>query len=138
MVVVVLGVLGMHALLGAPAAPGPGVPAASEMTASEMTASVSVGQDHAADTTRAEPAALHRACSGRTGGHVPAGGHSMLSTCLARLGALTGGVLVAVPACRPTLVDRPAGVRSVGSRSWMGPPPPWTVLSLHQLSLLRV
>lgn len=138
-VVLVLGVLGMHALLGPPAVTGSGVAAPPGMTTSGMTVPVDVAHDVGGGTALAEQSALQGGGSGPSEGHGPAGGHSMLTTCLAVLGALAGVVLVATALVRrPNLLDRPAGARSAGFRSWMGRPPPWTVLSLHQLSLLRV
>ena len=74
------------------------------------------------------------------GGHLPAGGHSTLTMCLAVLGSLAALVLLVASALarRPAVVDPPDGVHPVGVRFSLGRPPPWTVPSLHQLSLLRV
>jgi len=74
------------------------------------------------------------------GGHSPAGGHSTFTMCLAVLGSLAALVLLVASALarRPAVVDPPDGVHPVGARFSLGRPPPWTVPSLHQLSLLRV
>ena len=133
-VALVLGVLGMHALMGPPAAAGHAGSAVAQDSTSMLGAHGSAGG--AAD---AGMNAAHSGGAAPMGGHSPAGGHSMLTMCLAVLGALaTVVVLVAALTRRPAPPARPAGARVVGALSWWGRPPPWTVPSLHQLSLLRV
>jgi hypothetical protein len=133
-VALVVGVLGMHALMGPPVLAASGDAASAGMTTSTGTAREVPG-----GTTDAGRPALRGDGSSPTNEHSPAGGHSMLTTCLAVLSSLAAAVLlVSALARRPARVDRPAGARSVGHLSCLGRPPPWTVPSLHQLSLLRV
>jgi hypothetical protein len=134
-VVVVLGVLGMHALMGPPAAAGAAGPADGSM-------SMSVPGSHGVGSGSADVVQPATADGGSTptGGHSPAGGHSMLTMCLAVIGSLAVLVLLvaAAMARRPARDDPAADVRPFVVRFSLGRPPPWTVPSLHQLSLLRV
>lgn len=116
-VALVLGVLGMHALVGP----------ATETHAADHGAMVMGTSAQTHDTST--PADHSRA---------PAGGHSMLMTCLAVLGALAALTLLVAQAVRwPDAADTPRRPRSA-LHPVLGRSPPWTVPSLHQLSLLRV
>jgi hypothetical protein len=135
-VVLVLGVLGMHALMGPPAAAGH---AGSAVTQDSMSMVMSGAQGSAGGAAPAGKPAAYGDGAAPMGGHSPAGGHSMLTMCLAVLGALATVVMLAAALTRrPGRTGRSAGARVVGALSWWGPPPPWTAPSLHQLCLLRV
>jgi hypothetical protein len=135
-VVLVLGVLGMHALMGPPAAAGH---AGSAVTQDSMSMVMSGAPGSVSGAAPAEKSAAYGDGAAPMGGHTPAEGHSMLTMCLAVLGALANVVmLAAVLTRRPGRTGRSAGARVVGALSWWGPPPPWTAPSLHQLCLLRV
>ena len=117
-IALVVGVLGMHAVTG-------------PHTSLPTDATISMPMSMAAPTGTAASGPADE-------GHAPAGGHSMLSMCLAVLGSLAALVLLAALRARwpasyaaPTSQPLPAVSRA-------GRAPPWTVLSLHQLSLLRV
>ena len=117
-IVLVVGVLGMHAVTG----PHTSVP-------TEATISMPMSMAAPADTAASAPA---------DEGHAPAGGHSMLSMCLAVLGSMAALVLlIALGTPWPASYAAP-GSQSLRAVSRAGREPPWTVLSLHQLSLLRV
>ena len=135
-VVLVLGVLGMHALMGPPAATGH---TGGAVVQDSKSMSMSGAQGAAGGAARAEMPAAPDGGATPMGGHSPAGGHSMLTMCLAVLGALTTVVLLVVALTRrPVRTGRPVGKRLTGALAWWGRPPPWTVPSLHQLSLLQV
>lgn len=135
-VVLVLGVLGMHALMGPPAAPGA---TSGSVVHDSMWMSLPGAQGSAGGAAHAEKPAAYGDGAAPMGGHSPAGGHSMLTMCLAVLGALATVVMLAAALTRrPGRTGRSVGARVVGALSWWGRPPPWTVPSLHQLSLLRV
>lgn len=145
-VLLVLGVLGMHALMGPTATtPGAGTTDASTSMAVAVDNGGASGVAHAGQrvTPTGNTALATYVSPGDTspvGGHAPAGGHSMLTMCLAVLGSLSALVLLiaAVLARHRVLAESPAGWRHGTARFLLGQPPPWTVPSLHQLSLLRV
>lgn len=117
-ITLVLGVLGMHAVTG----PHTGVP-------TDATISMPMSMATPTDTAASGPADEV---------HAPAGGHSMLSTCLAVLGSMAALVLLAALGARwPAPYAGPSS-QWLSAVSRAGREPPWTVLSLHQLSLLRV
>lgn len=125
-VVIILGVLGMHALTA---------PGQSATTGGGGSASV-MSHDTAAPT----PADQCPSCGSPVDDHqTPAGGHSMLTLCLAVLGGLTSLLLLVAVLLRwSDPVAAAAAPRRRGLARSAARPPPWTVPSLHQLSLLRV
>ncbi len=136
-VALILGVLGMHTLVGPPAAAGD----TGTASTAEVPGPVSVAVAHGGvgGAARADQPATLGGGSAPVGGHSPADGHSMLTVCLAVLGAFTFLALFAAALTRrPALLDPPAASPRVPARVSLGRPPPWTVRSLHQLSLLRV
>ena len=134
-VALILGVLGMHTLMGPPAAAG----ATGDATTTDVSMSTAAAPGVVGGTAHADQPATPGDGATPLGGHSPAGGHSTLTMCLAVLGSLAALVLLVASALarRPAVVDPPDGVHPVGVRFSLGRPPPWTVPSLHQLSLLR-
>ena len=135
-VALALGVLGMHALVG-PTAPADGSPTSTAGASMGMGMGMGMGMPAAAPSAVPADVAPSTGGPGPAGDPVPAGGHSMLMSCLAVLGAAAVLLLVATSAVRWPLE---APVRTWRRRTvrGLGRPPPWAVPSLHQLSLLRV
>jgi hypothetical protein len=131
----VLGVLGMHAVVGPPAAAG-----TDGSTSMSLSMSVPGSDGAVGGSADAVQPATRDGGSTPTGGHSPAGGHSMLTMCLAVLGSSAALVLVvaAAMAGRTAQDNTSADGHPTGVRFSLGRPPPWTVLSPNQLSLLRV
>lgn len=130
-VALALGVLGMHALVG-PTAPVDGSPT------STAGASMGMGMPVAAPSAVPAEVAPSTGGPGPVGDPVPAGGHSMLMSCLAVLGAVAAVLLLVATSAVRWPLEVP--VRTWGRRTvtGLGRPPPWAVPSLHQLSLLQV
>ena len=117
-IVLVVGVLGMHAVTGPP-------------TSAPADAMISMPMSTAAPTDIAASGPADE-------GHAPTGGHSMLNMCLAVLGSLVALVLLAALGARWSASSAALTSQRLPAVSRAGRAPPWTVLSLHQLSLLRV
>lgn len=125
----VLSVLGMHSLLGAP----PAAEAHPDPVGAVQAAAVEVHPGAAPAGAETEPGA----CSGSCGGHGGPGLHSLAHLCLAVLVGVVG-LLVARLLVRthPGIARRPA--RRPSNAHADRRVPPWTQPTLAQLSVLRV
>lgn len=136
-VALILGVLGMHALMGPPTM-GTEMGFGTGSTVVEHPASTVTALHVVAAAPRAEQVANPEDAVPPMDGRSPAGGHSMLTGCLAVLGSLAASALLAAAlSSRATGIGWGTAARVVGVLSRRAPPP-WTTPSLHQLSLLQV